>query len=228
MRYLDVFVTTSWDYAVRLSDIEIRNKVFMVAGVPVPVGVALGGISLWGLSRMEQAAWWLGHTTHVINEANAIVASAVDMETGMRGFAISGEDSFLEPYTASKARLADLVDKLQQTASDDPAQVGRLSDAEGVITEWQSKVAEAQVAMRQMDEKTQHNAALVEETNAAIEQTERQAGELDMIVDIFELGDTKMCASRPAEPRQQPSVRKAAKTFLSQGNAAISQNWSEF
>ncbi len=34
---------------------------------------------------------------------------------------------------------------------------------------------------------TQHNAALVEETNAAIEQTEAQASELDRIVDVFAL-----------------------------------------
>ena len=32
---------------------------------------------------------------------------------------------------------------------------------------------------------TQHNAALVEQTNAAIEQTENQANELDKIVDVF-------------------------------------------
>ena len=43
--------------------------------------------------------------------------------------------------------------------------------------------------MRQMDEMTQHNAALVEETNAAIEQTEQQASELDRIVDIFVVQD---------------------------------------
>ena len=41
------------------------------------------------------------------------------------------------------------------------------------------------VAVRQMDEMTQHNAALVEQTNAAIEQTEAQASELDRIVAVF-------------------------------------------
>ncbi|KKB78416.1 chemotaxis protein [Devosia soli] len=40
-------------------------------------------------------------------------------------------------------------------------------------------------AVRVMDEMTQHNAALVEQTNAAIEQTEAQAVKLDTIVDIF-------------------------------------------
>ncbi|MBJ3786858.1 methyl-accepting chemotaxis protein [Devosia sediminis] len=46
-------------------------------------------------------------------------------------------------------------------------------------------IDEVNVAVRQMDEITQHNAALVEETNAAIEQTEAQAGELDRIVAVF-------------------------------------------
>jgi len=48
-----------------------------------------------------------------------------------------------------------------------------------------SAIEEVSVAVRQMDEMTQHNAALVEETNAAIEQTEAQAGELDRIVEVF-------------------------------------------
>jgi methyl-accepting chemotaxis protein len=41
-----------------------------------------------------------------------------------------------------------------------------------------------------MDEMTQHNAALVEEMNAAIEQTESQATQLDAIVDIFRVSGT--------------------------------------
>jgi methyl-accepting chemotaxis protein len=51
-------------------------------------------------------------------------------------------------------------------------------------------IDEVNVAVRQMDEITQHNAALVEQTNAAIEQTEAQAGELDRIVAVFTIGDS--------------------------------------
>ncbi len=43
--------------------------------------------------------------------------------------------------------------------------------------------------MRTLDEMTQHNAALVEETNAAIEQTEARGQQLDRIVDIFTLAE---------------------------------------
>ena len=51
--------------------------------------------------------------------------------------------------------------------------------------EQASAIDEINVAVRTLDEMTQHNAALVEETNAAIEQTEAQATELDQVVDIF-------------------------------------------
>ena len=51
--------------------------------------------------------------------------------------------------------------------------------------EQASSIDEVNAAVRQLDEMTQHNAALVEEINAAIEQTEAQAGEVDGIAEIF-------------------------------------------
>ena len=65
--------------------------------------------------------------------------------------------------------------------------------------EQASSIDEVNVAIRQMDEMTQHNAALVEETNAAIEQTEGQAAELDQIVGAFVL-DKGAERERTAEP----------------------------
>ncbi|WP_248304878.1 methyl-accepting chemotaxis protein [Devosia sp. FKR38] len=99
-------------------------------------------------------------------------------------------------------------------------------------------IDEVNVAVRQMDEMTQHNAALVEQTNAAIEQTEGQASELDRIVDIFVLDDgAQGKRSTPpaagAAPRSgikglQDRVKQAAKGFVSRGNTAVAQDWNEF
>ncbi len=61
---------------------------------------------------------------------------------------------------------------------------------EGIATasrEQAAAIDEVSTAMRTLDEMTQHNAALVEETNAAIEQTETQASELDRVVEQFQL-----------------------------------------
>jgi methyl-accepting chemotaxis protein len=65
--------------------------------------------------------------------------------------------------------------------------------------EQAAAIAEVTFAMRQMDEMTQHNAALVQETNAAIEQTEAQAGELDRIVDIFIIDGRQSAATADSD-----------------------------
>ena len=81
---------------------------------------------------------------------------------------------------------------------------------------------------------TQHNAALVEETNAAIEQTEAQAVELDKIVEVFDFGGDGAQPERAAPKltdtgrNVHQKVRQASRTYLSQGNAALKSDWSEF
>ncbi|QDZ13314.1 HAMP domain-containing protein [Devosia ginsengisoli] len=107
--------------------------------------------------------------------------------------------------------------------------------------EQAAAIDEVSVAVRTLDEMTQHNAALVEETNAAIEQTEAQASELDRVVDIFTIDETARPATAPARgvPTQErglptqgrgvvDKVRSAARSYLTQGNAAIAKDWSEF
>ncbi|RYE11232.1 MAG: methyl-accepting chemotaxis protein [Hyphomicrobiales bacterium] len=92
-------------------------------------------------------------------------------------------------------------------------------------------------AVRQMDEMTQHNAALVEEINAAIEQTESQATELDQIVDVFVVdGPGSAAPGAAAGARMVASSRKGdgakprrtLKSWLTEGNAAVAADWNEF
>lgn len=88
---------------------------------------------------------------------------------------------------------------------------------------------------------TQRNASLVEETNAAIEQTESQANELDRIVDVFVTDGTSRRSAPAAEaaPAEQPAtgikalqqkVASVAKSYMSNGNAAVDTDveWKEF
>ncbi|MGV8855499.1 MAG: methyl-accepting chemotaxis protein [Devosia sp.] len=86
-------------------------------------------------------------------------------------------------------------------------------------------IAEVATAIHQMDEMTQHNAALVEQTNAAIEQTEGQATELDQLVDVFVL---ETASGRPADRSSAAPARPAAKVYVSRGNAAVSTDWNAF
>jgi methyl-accepting chemotaxis protein len=103
--------------------------------------------------------------------------------------------------------------------------------------EQSTAISEVASAIRQMDEMTQHNAALVEQTNAAVEQTETQARDLDQIVTQFTLTDAPQIVTQRPAPRAVPSASKparsipklatAARSYRSSGNAAV-KDWSEF
>ena len=114
--------------------------------------------------------------------------------------------------------------------------------------EQATAIEEVTTAVRQMDEMTQHNAGMVEEINAAIEQTERQATDLDRIVDVFTLSDAGQSVSQgkperaglrsvPLEARPvavgakaggirelQAKATLAAKSYLGRSNAAVKED----
>jgi methyl-accepting chemotaxis protein len=105
---------------------------------------------------------------------------------------------------------------------------------EGIATasrDQAAAIADVGSAVRTLDEMTQHNAALVEQTNAAIEQAEGQATALDHIVDIFNVGETAAPATSVRSARPAPSAapaRKLPKAYVAQGNAALAEEWNEF
>ncbi|MCZ4271627.1 methyl-accepting chemotaxis protein [Maritalea porphyrae] len=107
--------------------------------------------------------------------------------------------------------------------------------------EQSSSINDISMSIAEMDEMTQRNAALVEETNAAIEQTEIQANELDRIVDVFVTDNAARRSAPPAQsaPVEQPArgikalqdkVASVARSYISNGNAAVDTDaeWKEF
>ncbi|MDR3474914.1 MAG: methyl-accepting chemotaxis protein [Devosia sp.] len=142
--------------------------------------------------------------------------------------------------TGGSKLVADAAQKLtamlQAARSSNELMDGIAKDSQ----EQASAIEEVSTAVRQMDEMTQHNAALVEEINAAIEQTESQASDLDKIVDVFSLDDAmqttaeaSVAEAKPYKPAGgikaiQEKVKNAAKSYLTRGNAALKEEWSEF
>ena len=88
-------------------------------------------------------------------------------------------------YVADAATKLDAIRLAAKVSNDLMGGIAEASRAQA------SAIAEISAGVRTLDEMTQHNAALVEETNAAIEQTEAQATELDQIVDVFVLEEKR-------------------------------------
>src|SRR5688572_6470736 len=63
--------------------------------------VAFVALILYLLSSLS----WVEHTDQVTRAASELQRRSIDMETGMRGYLITGEENFLEPYQTALPRL---------------------------------------------------------------------------------------------------------------------------
>ena len=94
--------------------------------------VAFTGLIVFLLSQLS----WVEHTQQVIGNANELKALIVDVETGTRGYLITGDDKFLAPYNIGKPQLAAEFLNLKELVQDNPPQVGRLGRIEALQNQW--------------------------------------------------------------------------------------------
>lgn len=78
----------------------------------------------------------------VLENAQLLQKLIVDAETGQRGFIITGEENFLEPYYGGIGDFESLILVEKELVSKEhPAQIQRLEKIEGLFEEWQAKAA---------------------------------------------------------------------------------------
>ena len=67
----------------------------------------------------------MSHSLLVIGRAHETLTSLVDMETGYRGFLITGRDEFLEPYDEGRRAAIEGIAELEDLTADNPGQLAR-------------------------------------------------------------------------------------------------------
>ena len=81
---------------------------------------------------------WVDHTHQVLDEVDGVLLSLVNMETGLRGYAIGGDTKFLEPYEAGRKSFDAHMGAVLKLVSDNPAQVERLKKVDDLRQAWEA------------------------------------------------------------------------------------------
>jgi signal transduction histidine kinase len=104
----------------------------------------------WALEAVRTLAtnaFWLAHSWQVVHQVERVLGSAVNAETGERGYLLSGLESYLEPYTKAQQELPGELAHLQTLTSDNPSQQERIRDLRATV-ERRMLVLQRAVAMR--------------------------------------------------------------------------------
>ncbi|EOD80993.1 Methyl-accepting chemotaxis protein [Grimontia indica] len=131
-----------------LENLSLRAKIVLGNAVVLLFLITLGLLSLNSIKNLSATEKWVEHTHQVINKAQDLIAAAINMETGMRGYLLAGEEQFLEPYNEGKREFESIVKGLKEKVSDNPQQVSLLEDVETTIADWQRNVTEDAILLR--------------------------------------------------------------------------------
>jgi len=103
--------------------------------VPLAVLVVIGLLSYWSITKFIETARWVAHTHKVLETLKSTVAHMTDAETGQRGYLLTGEEPFLEPYTSALTRVEADISQLRKLTQDNPNQQRRLDVLERLVSE---------------------------------------------------------------------------------------------
>src|ERR1700761_2041982 len=106
----------------------IRRNIALPLGVGLVTIAVFVGLIAYLVSTMN----WAEHSERVIGQANEMLRLAVDPQSSMRGFLITGDEKFLTPYETGGPRFKSQLDALQALVSDNPPQVAKLKQIDAI------------------------------------------------------------------------------------------------
>jgi PAS domain S-box-containing protein len=83
-------------------------------------------LSLHNIREVATSVQWVSHTNEVLTRLEAVLSTLKDAETGQRGYLLTGEPAYLEPYRDAVDRLPRQIADLRQVTLDNPAQTVRV------------------------------------------------------------------------------------------------------
>ncbi|MBT4522984.1 MAG: response regulator [Halieaceae bacterium] len=112
--------------------------------------VALLLIALYVDQKSKQSGAWFHHTLDVKAKLTETLSILQDMETGQRGYIITGKEEYLEPFNLARPRVDQFVAELKFLTQDNPSQQAKLK-ALAPLIDAKVKELENTVLLRSKD-----------------------------------------------------------------------------
>ena len=132
---------------IKPSSWSLRQRVVTICVIvaSVLVLIAAGGATVAAQNR-SQIDILLNKTGPLRADGQAMLGALVDQQTGVRGFAVTGNEADLNSYNTGQRTEADLAAKMKALLSDQPEIRAHLVRVEELAAQWRAEVAEPSIA----------------------------------------------------------------------------------
>jgi CHASE3 domain sensor protein len=113
----------------------IVRQLQVVFAISITILVASSLASYYSSKKLIEASQWVNHTNDVLISAESLISTAKDAETAQRGYIITNDSVFLQPYLHAYDRASAIYEHLAQTTMDNPAQQKRLQRVKVIMDE---------------------------------------------------------------------------------------------
>ncbi|MDJ0036659.1 methyl-accepting chemotaxis protein [Pantoea allii] len=107
--------------------ITTGRKIALAFGIIVIVSLIGSSLSITNFLKLRQANTWNVHSYQVMSVSDSMLTDMVNMETGVRGFVVSGNDNFLAPFNSGKTAFDQKYSQLRSMTADNAEQQQRLA-----------------------------------------------------------------------------------------------------
>jgi len=107
--------------------LQIGTRILLGFGVALAMSTVVGVLSYRSTTELIDAANWVTHTHKVLEGASGVLSALKDAETGLRGYIITGEERYLEPYHGAATELERQIRELRELTADNRTQQERLA-----------------------------------------------------------------------------------------------------
>ncbi len=122
-----------------MSNWSIGKKITAALAIGLLGLIVVATLSYNNTSKLMTTSRWVNHTHQVLEAREQILSLIKDAETGQRGYLITGEPRYLEPYNNALASMGPAISHLRELTADNPAQQQRIADLQPLVA---AKLAE--------------------------------------------------------------------------------------
>lgn len=83
-------------------------------------------LTLHNIREVATSVQWVSHTHEVLSQLEQVMSTLKDAETGQRGYLLTGERPYLEPYEQALPRLHGQLERLRALTIDNPPQTAHV------------------------------------------------------------------------------------------------------